>query len=222
MRGKKISGARDRQGEIEWLLDALHVRARSLQHCKRGVALVEVAHFRLQAQRLDQLPAANAENLFLFQPQFGTAAVQFTGDAAVLRDIRGIVGVQQIQFCSAYLRLPHTDPKLGTGQIYWQPQPLTIRLAQGLYRQLAGVVEGIQRHLLSVRVYFLAKISLLVQQADPLHRNAEVAGRFQLIAGDVAKSSRINRQGFTQHKFHGEVGNRRKPRARVRLLKPPL
>ena len=53
------------------------------------------------------------------------------------------------------------------------------------------------------------KYPLLVKQADASHRNAEIACRLELIAGNVSQPARINRQRLAQHELHREIGDRR-------------
>ena len=48
--GEKVSGARNRQRQIEWLLVIRHVGAGSFQHRERRMAFVEMANLRLQAE----------------------------------------------------------------------------------------------------------------------------------------------------------------------------
>ncbi len=67
---------------------------------------------------------------------------------------------------------------------------------------------------------FPAKIALLVEQTNSGHRDPEVICGFQLIAGNVAESARINRQRFAQHELHREIRNRRHSQTGMRLLKP--
>ena len=120
-----------------------HVRPGSLKHRERGMTLVEMADFRMQAEGPQEPPASNSQDQLLLQAQLRTAAVEFAGNAAVRRNIRRIVGVQQIQFRSAHLHLPGANPKLARRKVDRQAQPFAIWLAQRFDGQLAGVVEGI-------------------------------------------------------------------------------
>ena len=83
MRGEEIARARDGQRHLEGLPGVLHETARALQHRKGGVAFVQVADLRLDAQRREQAPAADPEQQFLLQAQLRPAAVQLAGDAAM-------------------------------------------------------------------------------------------------------------------------------------------
>jgi hypothetical protein len=103
--------------------------------------------------------------MLLLQAQLRTASVEFAGNAAVRRDIRGIVGIQEIQFRSAHLHLPGADPKLGARESRTARRshsPLGWR--NGVIGSWPGIVEWIQSLLPALRVDFLPKISLLVKQ----------------------------------------------------------
>jgi hypothetical protein len=52
----------------------------------------------------------------------------------------------------------------------------------------------------------------LLLGTNPVHWNAKVTGRFQLIAGDIAETARIDGQGIAQHEFHAEVCDHRERR----------
>jgi hypothetical protein len=60
----------------------------------------------------------------------------------------------------------------------------------------------------------------LIQQSDSHDRNAEIAGGFQLITRDIAETTRIDRQRFTQHELHAEVSDATQGRLWMLLLKP--
>ena len=64
--------------------------ADALQHGKRGVALVEVKHGWLYAERLERAHAADAEDDFLLHARFAVAAVgQADGRDPTVRSPRG-------------------------------------------------------------------------------------------------------------------------------------
>ena len=115
--GKKITGARDRKCHVEWLLVVGHVRAGALQHRERGMTLIEVAYLRLQSESPQELPAADPQYELLLQAQLRTASVELGRDAAIRRNIRGVVCVKQIQLRSTHLHLPGADPKLAGREV---------------------------------------------------------------------------------------------------------
>src|ERR1700730_17397949 len=158
------------------------------------MTLVQVAYLGLQAESSQESPTANAEDLLLLQSQVPTASVEFTGNPAMRWDIRRIVRVQQIQLRPANLHLPGANPELGPREIDCEAQPFPVCLTQRFDRQLAGIVERIESLLLSLRVDFLSKITLLIEQAHTDDGDSEIAGCLELIAGNVSKPARINRQ----------------------------
>lgn len=93
-------------------------------------------------------------------------------------------------------------------------------MAQWRNRQLSGIVVGEKGLLRSVLADHLAKIALLVKQPHANHWDAEVPGCLELIAGHVAKPTRVDRQGFAQHEFHTEIRDGAQRGLRVGLLKP--
>ncbi len=64
-----------------------HEVADPFEHCKGGVAFVEMQHLRLPAERQQDSITADAEQDFLAQPQFVAVAVKLGGNAAVDRVI---------------------------------------------------------------------------------------------------------------------------------------
>ena len=63
--GEEIAGARDGQRHVERLAGFLHEIAGPLQNGERRVAFIEMADFRLEPERAQQTPAADAEEHFL-------------------------------------------------------------------------------------------------------------------------------------------------------------
>jgi hypothetical protein len=66
--------------------------------------------------------------------------------------------------------------------------------------------EGLLR---SLFIYHLVRITLLAEEPHADDGHSQIAGRLELIASDVAKPARVNREGFAQHELHTEVGHRR-------------
>ena len=85
---------------------------------------------------------------------------------------------------------------------------------------MSRIVVGEKGLLCAVLVDHLAEISLLVKQTYADHRHAQIAGSLELIAGHIAKSSRIDRESFAQHEFHAEICDMSQGRLRLALLKP--
>src|SRR5438445_3699508 len=117
MGSKKIPGTSYRQRQIERYLVVGHIRPGSLKHCKCRMTLIQMTDLRMQIQSIQKPPSSHSQDQLLLQTQLRAAAIEFARDAAVRRDIRGIVGVQQVQFRPADLDLPGADPQFGAGKI---------------------------------------------------------------------------------------------------------
>ena len=110
----------------------------------------------------------------------------------MLRIIRCVIAVQQIQFHAADLHLPGTQPERVPGQRDLQTHPLAIGFAQWRDRELAGIIVRKQRLLRAVLVDHLTEIALLIEQSDADNRHAQIARGLELVTGDVAKSARVS------------------------------
>jgi hypothetical protein len=66
----------------------------------------------------------------------------------------------------------------------------------------------------------LAEVALLIEQADAHDRNTKVMSSLELISGNVAETTRVNRQRLPQAEFHAEVGRASERRLRIGPLKP--
>src|SRR5665647_3965513 len=126
------------------------------------MSLIQVADFRLDAERREQAPSAYPEQHFLFEAQLRASSVKLAGNAPMRGIIRCVVAVQQVQLDATDLNLPGAQPDRVTGQGDLQPQPLPIRFAQRRDRQLARVVIRIKRLLSAILIEDLTKIALLI------------------------------------------------------------
>ena len=220
VRGKEVAGPGDGQRNLKGLPGRLHETACAFQHGERRMPFVQVADFRLDAERGEQPPPADPQDHLLHQAQVRPAAVKLAGDAAIRRKVRCIVAVQQVELQPADLGLPGAQPDRVAGQVELQPQPLAVRGPQRRDRQLSGIVVREERLLRAVLANHLAEIALLVQQPHADDRHAQIAGRLELIAGHVAEPARVDRQGLAQHEFHAEIRDAAERRLRMGLLKP--
>ena len=218
--GEEVARPRDGQRDFEGLPGLFHEAAGALQHGEGRMPFIQVADFRLDAERAEQPPAADPEEQFLLEAQLRPAAVQLAGDPSMGGEVRRVIAVQQVELHPADLDLPGAQPDRVTGQGDLQPQPLAVRLAQRRDRQLSGIVVRVEGLLRAVLVDHLAKIALLVEQPHADHRHAQIAGGLELIAGHVAEPARVDGQRFAQHEFHAEIGDAGQRRLRMVLLKP--
>ena len=220
VRGKQIARTGHRQCGFEVQSAFLHKVPCAFQHGKRRMAFIQVAHLRFDAERHQQLPAADAQQYFLLQAQLRPAAVELAGDTAVCGIIRRVIAVQQIELHPTDLHLPRAQPYRIAGHVNLQAHPFAVGMAQRRDRQLSGIVIRIQRLLRAFLVYHLAKVALLVEQAHADDRHAEITGGFELITGNITQPARVNGQRFAQHILHAEIGNTAQLRLCMGLLKP--
>ena len=218
--GEEIADPSRGQCHFERLPGFFHEASGTLQHREGRMTFIQVTDFRFMSERSEQPPAADPEKQFLLETQLRPAPVELARDPAMSGKVRRVITVEQIQLYSTDLDLPGTQPDRVTRQRDLQPQPLPIWLTQRSDRQLSGIVVGIKSLLRSLLIDHLAKITLLVQQPNSNHRHAQIAGCFELIAGHIAKSSRIDGERFTQHEFHAEIRDAGQGGLWILLLKP--
>ena len=128
MGGEKVARPRNGQRDFERLPGLFHESPGAFQHGEGRMPFIQVADFRLDAQRLEQPPSADPEKQFLLQAQFRPAAVQLAGDSAMDGEVRRVIAVQQVKLHSADLGLPGSQPDRVAGQGDLQPQPFPVRL----------------------------------------------------------------------------------------------
>ena len=95
------------------------------------------------------------------------------------------------------------DPDLGGGAVL---------LAQQRDRQPVRVEQRVALQLPALTGELLAEVAVLVEQADPDQRDAEVAGGLEVVTGQDAEATGVLRQHRGDAELRGEVGDR--PRQR--------
>ena len=220
VRREEIARPRGGQGDLERLTGLGHESASAFQDGEGSVPFVQVTDFRSDPQRGEQPPAADAQEDFLLETQLQSSAVQLAGDTAMHGDVCRVVAVQEVELCPPDLHLPRAQPDRVSGQLDLQSEPFAVLKAQRGDRKLAGIVVGVERLLCPVFVDGLPEIALLVQQSHPDDRHSQVAGCLQLIPGDVAETSRIDRQRLAHHELHAEIGDGSQAGLRILVLEP--
>jgi len=71
---------------------------------------------------------------------------------------------------------------------------------------LPGLVVRETAPLIAFGIDKLAEVALLIEQADAHDRDSKVVSGLELISGNVAETTRVNRQRLAQAEFHAEVG----------------
>src|SRR5262245_44295219 len=134
--------------------------------------LVQVQHFGRKAQNREQSPARQPQYDLLLKPGLGTTAVQLAGDTAVRGEIRGVVGIEQVQLGSSHPRLPCSRPEGGFREVHRYPHPFPVFITNRFNRKLPWIVVWIQSVLKAVAVYLLPEISSLIEKPDSHNGNA--------------------------------------------------
>ena len=169
------------------------------------------------AQRLQ---TADAEQDFLLNAHAAVAAVQPGRDHAQVRLVIRYVAVEQVKFDAADLGQPDLGRKLPTPELYLNLQ----RIAEGIVdqrdRKLMEVVAGIAFELPAVLGQLLFEIALAVNQADTNQRNAEIRGRFEMVAGQYTQAARIDWQRLMNAEFGRKIRDHFVLAARKTFLVP--
>ena len=126
--GEEVARSRDGQRDFEGLPGRLHETPRAFQHGEGRMPFIQVADFRLDAERGKQPPSADPEQQFLLEAQLRPAAIKLAGNPSMRGEVRRVIAVQQVKLHSADLNLPGAQPDRVTGQGDLQPQPLAVRL----------------------------------------------------------------------------------------------
>jgi hypothetical protein len=177
--------------------------AHPLQPEEPGVTLVGVEHLRLVPDQLEGPDAADAEQDLLAQPVLAVTAVEAVGDRAAVVDVLLDVGVEEVQRHPGHLRFPDLGHERGAGQVHLHPH-----VFDRLERHHVGVEVHVALALPAVGVELLAEVPVLVEEPDTGQRDAEPAGRLEVIAGEDAQAARVLGQGLGDPELGGEVGHR--------------
>ncbi len=184
--GEDAGGARGFQGlgEAQPLVEDGPPDA--LQAEEPGVALVGVEDLRRLAHRLQGPDPSDAEQDLLAQAVLGVAAVEPVGDAAALGVVLLDIGVEQVQPDAAHLGSPHPGHEGLALQL--DADPGTV---DGAHRHGEGIEAGVALLLPPIAVQRLAEVAVAVEQAHSHERDAEVAGRLEVIAGEHSEAAGV-------------------------------
>ena len=172
---------------------------------QRGVALVHVVDLGLDAERLQQRDAAEAEHGLLAEAVVGVAAVEVVGEAAVVGVVAFEVGVEQedgddVAGDAHDIEAPGADGDVAP--LHGDRDDLLRAGQQGL-RRPGHVGLG----LLADGVEVLAEVSAAMHQGDGDHGRGGVRGGAQGVAGEHAQAAGVGGQRRGERDFHGEVGD---------------
>ncbi len=179
-----------------------HELADALEAQEPSVALVGVEHLGVDADGLQRPHATDAEQDLLAQPVLGVAAVQPVGDLADLVGVLVDVRVEEVQRHPAHARLPHLGDQRHAGEVDLDADAVT----RG-QRHDVGVEQRVALLLPAVGVEALAEVAVPVQEADAHQRNAQVARRLEMVAGQDAQATRVLGHSLGDAELGREVGD---------------
>ena len=168
---------------------------------------VHVAGGRGDAHRSQRADAADAQHDLLHQPHLDVAAVELIGDVLVLLAVGRNVGVEQIERDAPDLHLPDLHPDGTPRKVECDAERLALRVAHRLEGHVVEIVVGIALLLPAVGIERLPEVALLVEQAHRDKRQTQVAGRFEMVAGEHAEAARVDRQTLREPELHTEIGD---------------
>ena len=161
------------------------------------------------SQGLERADAADAQHDLLLEAQFDVAAVQIVGDVLILLAVDLDVGVQQVQLDAAYVGAPDLGVNVAPGIGDSNQDGVALLISLQGERQVVKVIDRVALLLPAIRVQILVKVAFLVEQAHADQWYAQVAGGFQVVAGQNAQSAGIDLQRFGEAKLHRKVGDQR-------------
>ena len=200
------------QGAVE-VQAGVQVLPDPLQPEEAGVALVEVEDLRGRgaadpAVRPDGPDAADAQQHLLGQPVVGAAAVEPVGHLPLVAGVVLHVGVEQQQRDPADLGQPDLGVQGPPGQRHLDAHRGAVRAVQQGQRQRVRVEQRIALLLPAGQVERLAEVAGPVEQADADDRDAQVAGRLEVVTGQDAQPAGVLRQHLGDAELRGEVADR--------------
>ena len=208
VRGEDAAGGDRLQGLDEGKFFPGHQHPDPLQPQECRVPLVHVKNRRLDAHRVECPHPTDAQHDLLPHPHVVVAPVQLVGDVPVILRIGPKIGVEEEQAGQADPHFPNLRLHFSPGHVQLDHHGSFPVGGQGLAdRQILENVVDDARLLPAVLVDALGEISEAVEQADRHERQAEVAGRFAVVARQDAETPRVDRQGLVETKLGGKISH---------------
>ena len=170
-----------------------------------AMPFVHMVYVRFHPEGAQQPDASDAEDDFLLEPCPTPPLVQSSGDIPKLLRIVLDVGVEQVQGCAANLGPPCLYAYRLVAEVDGDQTRIPILPANEFKRVVFRIDSGVPFLLPAVFGEVLLEVALFQKEADRREGNAEVRGRFRMVAGQYAQSARIDRQAFVDAELHAEV-----------------
>jgi len=154
-----------------------------------GVAFVAMIYLFFDTQDIEQLYAANAQQVFLFQAIFPVAAVELGSNLTLKLAVARMVGIYQVEIHSAHGCFPNIAIHYIARKVHFQHQGIALFVFDLFYGQCIEVLRFIDGNLLTFHRKSLSKITVAVEKTHGCHGNIAVGSFFQVIAGQYAQAA---------------------------------
>ena len=182
-----------------------------------GMAFVQVADGRLDAERLQRADAADPEQRVLREPDRAIPLVEPRRRPAARRVVLGQLRVEQVERHAADVHPPDLEVGLAAEDVHGQPQRPAVGAGHARHRQALRIVLDPVLLLPPVQVEPLAEVAAPVEEADRNQRQGLVARLLEDVAGEHAEPARVDRQRGVDAVLRAEERDRPvDPRSRPR------
>ena len=185
-----------------------HLLARPLEPEERDVALVHVPHRGLDPEGTQRAHAAHPEDDLLAETHPPSPYVEDAGDGPVGGVVERDVGVEHQHRHPPDLHLPHRRVHDSPREVDGHGEGPPGGRLHGQHGQPDEVVVGVDVLLEAVRVHGLAEVAGAVEEPHPHERDAQVARRLAVVAGQDPEPTRVDPERLVDPELHGEVGDR--------------
>jgi hypothetical protein len=158
------------------------------------VALVHVDDRGLDPERLEHLHASDAEERVLLEPHRAVADVETGRDPALVDPVVLSVRVEQVQGNPSDLRPPHLHAHGATTDLQLDDERAAVLVGHEGGGEVVGLDLDPVVVLPSRRVQALVEVPLRVQDPDADHRQPEIGGALEHVAGEYPESALADRE----------------------------
>jgi hypothetical protein len=187
VRGENQTGGGQDAGFGEREKLRFHKGADALKGKESGVPFIHVKDGGAKAECFEGTNAADAKQDFLLDAHVEVAAVELPGDGTVLGKIGGEIGIEEIELDAADSSAPNTSDDFAIGKLNTD-----LNVGNVFDGENVEIILFESFLLPASRVEILTKIPFLIKKADANKREAQIAGGFEVIAGENAKSASEN------------------------------
>ena len=195
--------ARAREGRSPNCTRSRSIISRASSSVIKRVPFVRWKH-RLNTELSQQSNAANP-SIISDDAAFAIAAIEMSCYEAIGLFVLGDVGVQQVESHPPNVSAPRAREHDPAANFHLNQQRLVMIVFHQTNRQLSRAGFAIRLVLPTVAAQALPKITKPVIQTDRNQRQVQVAGGFQVIAGQYSQPTGIERQRIVDPIFSAEI-----------------